>query len=403
MNGLPTKSPPWEMIFFQKSPLPSDTLANPFWTSIWNESPHEEINQLKQEITPYEKAQTWETLKKLSNPYELVYTHEAEKFPPSLAIQKPLSRSYFKMIEMLEVSHFFQNLPKQTQVIRSAHVAEGPGGFIEAICERASLYSKKVSKALGMTLRPTGSNVPGWRKAYSFLKSHPEVIIHYGIDGTGDIYSSVNQQSFIETCGGKVQIFTADGGFDFSEDYSTQEQNVFPLLIASAKIGIQCLGQDGLFIMKVFDIFGQPTQFLIRLITYCFKEWTLYKPATSRPCNSERYLLCRGFRKCHPEVLRILTYMESQYASNREYPDGSGNVGWSDKEAEFLSEHISSFTKMQCETIQKSFASSGKSLDTYDWNEQIQNAHVWCSHFRVIDQIMQNSAKYKAFGYKKPY
>lgn len=402
MNGS-SKSPPWEMIFFQKSPLPSDSLGNPFWTSIWNETPHEELNRLKQEITPYETSQTWETLKKLSNPYELVYTHEAEKFPPSLAIAKPLSRSYFKMIEMLEISQFFQTLPKQTQTIRSAHVAEGPGGFIEAVCERASLYSKKVSKALGMTLRPTGSNVPGWRKAYSFLKNHPEVIIHYGSDGTGDIYSQVNQQSFIESCGGKVHIFTADGGFDFSEDYSTQEQNVYPLLIASAKIGLQCMGQEGLFIMKVFDIFGQPTQFLIRLITYCFKEWTLYKPATSRPCNSERYLVCRGFRRCYPEVLRILTNMESQYSSNREYPDISGAIAWSEKEAEYLSEHRSSFTKLQCETIQKSFASSGKSLDTYDWNEQIQSAHTWCSHFRVIDQLMQNSTKYKVFGFKKSY
>lgn len=403
MNGLPTKSPPWEMIFFQKSPLPSDSLGNPFWTSIWNETSHEELSLLKQQITPYETAQTWETLKKLSNPYELVFTHEAEKFPPSLAIQKPLSRSYFKMIEMLEVAQFFQTLSKQTHSIRSAHVAEGPGGFIEAICDRASLSSKKVSKALGMTLRPTGSNIPGWRKAYTFLKNHPEVVLHYGSDGTGDIYSLVNQQSFVEICGSKVHIFTADGGFDFSEDYSTQEQNVFPLLIASAKIGLQCLAQEGLFVMKIFDIFGQPTMYLIRLISYCFKEWTLYKPATSRPCNSERYLICKGFRRCFPEVLRILTNMESQYSSNREYPDISGSIMWSEKEAEFLSEHKKTFTTMQCETIQKSFASSGKSLDTYDWNEQINHAHAWCSHFRVIDQLMQNSSKYKAFGYKKTY
>lgn len=403
MNGSAAKSAPWEMIFFQKSPYPSDSLGNPFWTSLWKEEHHEELNRLKQEITPYEVSQTWETLKKLSNPYELVYTHESDTFPPSLAIQKPLSRSYFKMIEMLEISQFFQTLPRQTQTIRSAHVAEGPGGFIEAICERSSLYSKKVSKALGMTLRPTGSNIPGWRKAYSFLKTHPEVIIHYGSDGTGDIYSLMNQQSFLETCGKKIQIFTADGGFDFSEDYSTQEQNVFPLLIASAKIGLQCLAQDGFFIMKLFDIFGQPTHYLIRLITLCFKEWTLYKPATSRPCNSERYLVCRGFRKCYPEVLRLLTTMESQYTVNREYPDVRGAISWTEKESEFFSEHLSSFSQNQCDTIKKSFAFNNTVLETYNWNDKIRDAHTWCSRFRVVDQLMQNSQQYKAFGYTKSY
>ena len=401
MNGSATKQPPWEKIFFQKSPLPSESLGTPFWTTIWKEFKHEELNQLKQEITPYEESKNWETLKKLSNPYELVYTHEAEKFPPSLAVQKPLSRSYFKMIEMLEVSQYFQGLPKQVNSIRTAHVAEGPGGFIEAICERASMYNKKITKSLGITLRPTGNNIPGWRKAYNFLKNHPEVIVTYGSDNTGDIYSIENQRAFLDQLSGKAQIFTADGGFDFSEDYSTQEQNVFPLLVASAKMGIECLGQEGLFIMKLFDIFGTPTQYLVRLITYCFREWSFYKPATSRPCNSERYLICKGFRRCFPEVLRLITLLESQVQSNQEYPDVSGNLAWTEKEAAYMKEHTESFTQLQCDTIRKSFESNGKSLDTVDWTEQINNAHRWCNQFRVVDQLMCNTGNYKKYGYKK--
>ena len=402
MNGCPKQQAPWEKIFFQKSPLPSESLPNLFWTTIWNEFKHEELNRLKQEITPYEESKTWEVLKKLSNPYELVYTHEVEKFPSSLAVQKPLSRSYFKMIEMLEVSQFFQSLGKQTISIKSAHVAEGPGGFIEAVCERTSLYNKKLTKALGITLRPTGSNIPGWRKAYNFLKSHPEVIVSYGSDNTGDIYTIENQNAFLEQLGGKAQIFTADGGFDFSEDYSTQEQNVYPLLIASAKIGIQCLAQEGVFIMKFFDIFGAPTQYLVRLITFCFREWMFYKPATSRPCNSERYLICRGFRRCFPEILKALAILENQYQSNREYPDCSGNMMWSEKEASYWQEHTESFTKSQCDTIRKSFESNDKALDSYNWSDQINNAHKWCNQFRVVDQLMCNPISYKNFGYKKP-
>ena len=402
MDKQETPKPPWEQVVFQKTPA-SIEISNPFWVDQWLEQDHASLTSLKQSITPFEENKTWETIKKISNSYELIYTNEAPHFPPSLAMMKPLSRSFFKMVEMLEVSQFFQTLPKQTNTIRSAHVAEGPGGFIEALSDRCSLHKKTLQKAFAITLKPNGSNVPGWKRAHTFLQRHPEVLIHYGRDGTGDIYHLENQASFLELCSGRTHVFTADGGFDFSEDYATQEKNVYPLLLASCKIGLQALLPGGLFIMKLFDVFGKPTQYLLRLITSCFRDWTLYKPATSRPCNSERYLLCRGFRRCTPDVLRILTNLESQYNSNHEYPDISGNLGWTEKEASYLESHIQSFTKLQCETIQKSFDAKHKSLDAYNWTEQIQNAHSWCTHFRIIDQLMLDPSKYKLYGYKKPY
>jgi hypothetical protein len=46
------------------------------------------------------------------------------------------------MIEILSVLQFFDRLPKTTQKVRSAHVAEGPGGFIEAFFERAERNKK---------------------------------------------------------------------------------------------------------------------------------------------------------------------------------------------------------------------------------------------------------------------
>lgn len=395
MENRDTK-PPWERVIFQKSPQ-NVVFSNPEWTSIWKEQEHTQLNELKQRITPHEETQHWETMKKISNAYELIYTHEAPHFPPSVAMIKPLSRSFFKMIEMLEVSQFFQTLPKQQMTIRSGHVAEGPGGFIEALSERGSLHKKPLQKALAMTLKPTNGNVPGWRRAHSFLQKHPEVIISYGRDGTGDIYKTENQQSFLEQAGGRIHVFTADGGFDFSEDYSTQEENVYPLLIASAKIGLQALVPGGLFIIKLFDVFGFPTQFLLRIITSCFKDWTLYKPVTSRPCNSERYLICRGFRRCDRNVINLLSEMEN----HDEYPDLSGGLcPWSPEEQEYLKSHMETFTKSQCDTIEHTFSYAKVDLAKFDWNEHIRNAQQWCSAFRVPGNLQQNAGAYKAYGYK---
>ena len=51
--------------------------------------------------------------KKMVNPYELVYTHDDERLPPSLSLEYPLSRSFFKMIEILNISQFFEIVGKE--------------------------------------------------------------------------------------------------------------------------------------------------------------------------------------------------------------------------------------------------------------------------------------------------
>jgi hypothetical protein len=103
--------------------------------SPWVDQTPQNLIDLKERIEPFEASGHWEILKKMVNPYEIVYTHDHPAFHPSLALIKPLSRSYFKMLEILDVLGFYERIPKQTQKIRTAHIAEGPGGFIQAICD----------------------------------------------------------------------------------------------------------------------------------------------------------------------------------------------------------------------------------------------------------------------------
>ena len=90
-------------------------------------------------------------------------------------------------------------------------------------------------------------------------------------------------------------IFTADGGFDFSVNYANQEQMAFPLLVASFTMGLQCLAKGGTMIIKLFDIYSNATQDLFLGTARLFERFTLYKPATSRPCNSERYFIAMNY------------------------------------------------------------------------------------------------------------
>ena len=205
------------------------------------------------------------------------------------------------MVEMLDLINFFN-----TDNIRSAHVCEGPGGFIEALFDEANKKKKNIIKSTAMTLKSKQSNVPGWKRASNFLKKNRCIRILYGEDETGNIMKPINQQYFIDYCTEKVTIFTADGGFDFSYDYEKQEQLIFPLLIASTKIGFEVLKKGGVFILKMFDFYHKATIDLIYFLSCHFAEWTLYKPATSRPCNPEQYFIGKGFTGCTDEIFDVM-------------------------------------------------------------------------------------------------
>lgn len=250
----------------------------------------------KDAIQEFNNEDEWEHRKKLTNPYEYIFGMSDSTLPSVLKQTKsftPLSRSYFKMIEMLHISGFFDSV-KQS-VFSSSHVCEGPGGFIQALLSEASKEKRKVSQALAMTLRPTKPFIPGWRRSITYLREHPEIVLEYGADSTGDILLLENQRAFVAKSAQKSMIFTADGGFDFSNDYSNQEIQAFELIVASFRMGFLSLAKGGFMIIKVFDVFLESTKQLLLGSGLCFSSFTLYKPATSRPCNSERYFIGRGF------------------------------------------------------------------------------------------------------------
>ena len=271
---------------------------------------HEYRNRIHEYELMLTSQNNWEYYKKIVNPYELVYTQKKyENFPDSVCFLRPLSRSYFKMIEMLDLINFFDSLKMDN--IRTAHVCEGPGGFIEALFEEAFRYKKKIQISVAMTLKSKQTNIPGWKRASYFLQKNKNVRILYGDDETGNILKPENQEHFIDYCinpeyGGKMNIFTADGGFDFSLDYMKQEEMIFPLLLTSTKIGFEVLKLGGVFILKLFDFYQKSTTDLLYFLASHFQTWTLYKPATSRPCNPEHYFIGKGFIGCSDEVFDVM-------------------------------------------------------------------------------------------------
>jgi 23S rRNA U2552 (ribose-2'-O)-methylase RlmE/FtsJ len=283
------------------------------------------LQQAKNMIDLYYKEGKWDDYKKITNPYEYIFLSWNRRSSRSVAVRQPLSRSYFKMVEIwkrLNLSKELEDLVERDGGLVTAHAAEGPGGFIEACANMCEVEMWEFSAAHAITLRSDAKNIPGWRKATVFLESHPQVRIHVGADETGNILIKANQDAYVGTVRTAhphgVHLFTADGGFDFSSDYNAQEDSVFPLLLAETILGLRVLGKGGALVIKCFDTLEQPTIDLIWLVSRAFRSWGLVKPRTSRAGNAERYIIGKGFLGDCDDIVACLNAYQS--AANYKVP-----------------------------------------------------------------------------------
>jgi len=349
---------------------------------------------IKQQIEKYQDA--WDNIKKFTNPYEYIHTNISGN-KTNISKLRPLSRSFYKMIEIIknynilsQYSNTICDKPNVLMGIHTFHLAEGPGGFIEAVAylrgleyqtvrandatsvpapvpatsphtaitsgvqilkRNTDLHDEvmkdveqlKISRRIfenqksttatgatgatgamgatgatgatgamgatattaatygndryyGMTLVNDDPICPGWKKTRTFLEQHPNVIIETGADKTGNLISIQNFQDCAAKYRNKMELITADGGFDFSVDFNNQENMAAQLILCEVFYALAIQKQGGTFILKIFDVFHKPTVDILYLLCYYYNNVSIMKPHTSRVANSEKYVICQGFK-----------------------------------------------------------------------------------------------------------
>jgi cap1 methyltransferase len=350
----------------------------------WEEETHTDVESLKEQIRPYDKTELWDLAKRITNPYELISTFSNRlKLPKSTCCHHPLSRSFFKMIEILNHLDFFNR--HKSPRYRSLHVCEGPGGFIEAFQYLAKEKDRRIQGSYGMTLKSTHMMIPGWKRATQFLEKHKNVHILFGPSRTGNIFEPENQQACREAVGDMgAHLVTADGGFDFSEDFSNQEKNMLRLLVNSAIILLDSVAVEGDIVLKFFDCNAQPTRDLIRILASCFQQWTLYKPVTSRPCNSEWYFLGKSAHRDRRDAIQFLKQIRDMYEANPDITfkalleSNSMNIFLIDLQKERTTKQIVSLQEVLA------FCRDYKELDQAAlWEAHREDTIRWCIAFRM--------------------
>lgn len=192
----------------------------------------------------------------------------------------------------------------QNDMFRYSCVAEGPGAFVQYI-----QYRLPQARGYGITLNEGKRHSLNWNtQAIDMAKFKPV----YGDSGTGDIIREwKNYSKFVLNETGGVDLCTGDGGLDASKNYPLQEflsakLIYYEVLIALLTVKYPTTDYDGgTFFLKLFNSCHKITQDLIYIITCCFENVWIHKPISSRPANSERYLIAtkkRTREECEPWI-----------------------------------------------------------------------------------------------------
>lgn len=276
--------------------------------SKYNRDLNDTLNIEKNKIDSYYNNNLWDKLKKFSNQYEFIYTTSYVNDYKNIANINPISRSFFKLWEILYDFKFI--IPHNIKNLKTAHIAEGPGGFIECIYKYLSKNKIDISTEIhGITLLSGDRNIPKWKIRKNFIDKF-NIKLNNKDDTSGDLYKIDNINTFIRNVSltsdntNCCDFVTADGGFDFSENYNTQENDFIIFLICEIYIIFNILKDNGNAVIKLYDIYSRNSMKILYILTLFFDEVFIIKPFSSRPANSEKYVLCKSFKMSNENLDR---------------------------------------------------------------------------------------------------
>ena len=239
-----------------------------------------ELNSTKSKIDRYYNE--WESVKKIIHDYEYVYYGSYRK--KNISSVAPVSRSYFKFREIFY--DFNMNIENINNV---CNLAEAPGGFIESLIH---LSNGKKLTIYANSLLSSDKSIPMWNNKIKRYK----INTLYGKKNNGDICDFDNIISIIHKLGrNSCELVTGDGGFDYSKNFNKQEVSSFKIIFCEIVTAISNQAIGGNFICKLFDTYSRISKSFIHLLCSLYKTVLIHKPVTSRPANSEKYIICKGF------------------------------------------------------------------------------------------------------------
>ena len=221
---------------------------------------------------------------------------------------KILSRAFYKMWEIL---NYFDIATKKD--LNYSAIAEGPGSFLQAVLKYREKYGfdLKKDKYYGVTIHSEDGNYIEMGKQFLgyYGKLYPDLIKiqktypleeskKFKTKSNGDITDIKTISLFkkeISKSKKYSDLVTADGGFDWiNENY--QEQESYQLVLGEIISALRVQNKNGSFVLKLFETFTMVSLKIIFILCSFYDESYICKPLFSRVSNSEKYVICKGFK-----------------------------------------------------------------------------------------------------------
>lgn len=223
-----------------------------------------------------------------------------------------LSRAFYKLWELF---FMFDIIDLNESEFVSAHLAEGPGSFIQATMFYRDKFAKKGlsknDKYYAVTLHPSEGvdhHIPKLEDKFVdyYKKEKPLRFVLHKTYSTQEAGASKKKDNgdltdpkTMRIFGGnftkkKANLITADGGFEWNNE-NIQEQEAFKLILAQIIMALKIQEKGGNFVCKIYESFTKTTSKCISILTSFYKTINVTKPLMSRASNSEKYIICMDF------------------------------------------------------------------------------------------------------------
>ena len=226
----------------------------------------------------------WVFARNISNEHDFAYS------------SRIASRAYYKLWEILSVSGLRKSLGAPSM---SCHVAEAPGSFVQAAKD---MFGRQL-RCLAVSRPPstyrdvlvTSARNPIFSDRLRRGGGGADCVLKYA-----DICDDDSRNDFIAlgndfSAGDGFELVTADGGVDEGKRYEQKEAIHQELIRAEVECITRLQKTGGSCVLKFFESFEDRTIAILWELCRNYESFTIVKPLTSRPTNSERYILCVGF------------------------------------------------------------------------------------------------------------
>jgi cap2 methyltransferase len=199
-------------------------------------------------------------------------------------------------LKIYELYTHYKLIPYSADKFTYFDNAAFPGTFILATWHMVKTFGDiKEFKWYGSSLlAPDDKKV--LEDKYRLYKSNPQRWL-MNKDNDGDVTKISNIKNIKKRIGGTIDLYTSDLGFDVSSDYNRQEEFHAHANLGQIIYGLVSLKQGGSMVTKQYTYYLPFTASLMGIMTSLFKRVEIAKPMTSRPGNSETYLVCIGYNR----------------------------------------------------------------------------------------------------------